>query len=193
MRFWFVLDFCLWWQQRWCLQPRGARGCGGELSCLGGAWGYITDPSGFLQLGARYYWPEIGRFVSQDPIGEGSNWYAYVGNRPTAVIDPAGLMGYWACVDKCVDTLIGGPLVPIVTTITYWATVWVEKQVRVYVCTPGGGKWVTQIIKVPVRRLVTRAVIQWVALGTGAFAGGLTAGCVAQCAFPSYRDFWESW
>jgi len=24
-----------------------------------------------LQLGARYYWPEIGRFISQDPIGEG--------------------------------------------------------------------------------------------------------------------------
>jgi len=41
---------------------------------FGAAWGYITDPSGFLQLGARYYWPEVGRFISQDPIGDGMNW-----------------------------------------------------------------------------------------------------------------------
>ena len=27
---------------------------------FGAAWGYITDPSGLLQLGARYYWPEVG-------------------------------------------------------------------------------------------------------------------------------------
>ena len=45
----------------------------------GGAWGYITDPSGLQQLGARFYWPEIGRFIQQDPIGDGVNWYAYVG------------------------------------------------------------------------------------------------------------------
>jgi len=57
---------------------------------FGAAWGYITDPSGFLQLGARYYWPEIGRFVSQDPIGEGGNWYAYVGSNPVVRIDPSG-------------------------------------------------------------------------------------------------------
>ncbi len=37
----------------------------------GAAWGYITDPNGFLQLGARYYWPEVGRFVSQDPRRRG--------------------------------------------------------------------------------------------------------------------------
>jgi RHS repeat-associated protein len=37
----------------------------------GAAWGYITDPSGLLQLGARFYWPEVGRFVSQDPMGDG--------------------------------------------------------------------------------------------------------------------------
>ncbi|HUW10036.1 MAG TPA: RHS repeat-associated core domain-containing protein [Anaerolineae bacterium] len=60
---------------------------------FGGAWGYITDPSGFLQLGARYYWPEIGRFISQDPIGEGGNWYAYVEDNPVRLVDPAGEAG----------------------------------------------------------------------------------------------------
>jgi RHS repeat-associated protein len=34
---------------------------------FGATWGYITDPSGMLQLGARFYWPEVGRFISQHP------------------------------------------------------------------------------------------------------------------------------
>jgi RHS repeat-associated protein len=57
---------------------------------FGAAWGYITDPSGFLQLGARYYWPELGRFISQDAIRDGMNWYAYAGNNPLYSIDPSG-------------------------------------------------------------------------------------------------------
>ena len=101
MRFWFVLDFCLWWQQRWCLQPRGARGCGGELSCLGGAWGYITDPSGMLQLGARFYWPEVGRFVQQDPARAELNSYAYASGNPVSAIDPTGLKCYRGTLSNC--------------------------------------------------------------------------------------------
>lgn len=60
---------------------------------FGGAWGYITDTpdSGLLQLGARYYWPELGRFVQQDPIGDGMNWYAYAGSNPVVYVDPEGL------------------------------------------------------------------------------------------------------
>ena len=58
---------------------------------FGAAWGYITDPSGLLQLGARYYWPEVGRFVSQDPVRDDVNWYAYVDNQPTTETDPEGL------------------------------------------------------------------------------------------------------
>ena len=40
----------------------------------------------------RYYDPEIGRFVSQDPIGlwGGDNLYSYV-DIPTGWIDPWGL------------------------------------------------------------------------------------------------------
>jgi RHS repeat-associated protein len=58
---------------------------------VGGAWGYNTETSGLQQLGARFYWQEIGRFISQDPIGDGINWYAYVGNNPITGIDPEGL------------------------------------------------------------------------------------------------------
>jgi RHS repeat-associated protein len=60
---------------------------------FGAAWGYITDTpgSGLLQLGARFYWPEVGRFVQQDPAGDGMNWYAYAGNNPVVWVDPTGL------------------------------------------------------------------------------------------------------
>ena len=62
-----------------------------NLYTYGGAWGYITDSSGLLQLGARFHWPEVGRFVQRDPIGDGMNWYAYVGNSPVSYVDPYGL------------------------------------------------------------------------------------------------------
>jgi len=55
------------------------------------AWGYLSDGSGLQQLGYRFYWPELGRFLQQDPIGDGMNWYAYVGNNPVTRIDPTGL------------------------------------------------------------------------------------------------------
>jgi len=61
----------------------------------GGVWGYRTDPLGLLQLGARFYWPEVGRFVQQDPIGDGDNWYAYAENNPLVWIDPEGF-GAWS-------------------------------------------------------------------------------------------------
>jgi RHS repeat-associated protein len=57
---------------------------------FGGAWGYITDPSGLLQLGARYYWPEVGRFVEQDPIGEEVNRYVYADGNPVRYVDADG-------------------------------------------------------------------------------------------------------
>jgi len=42
---------------------------------------------------ARYYDPEIGRFISEDPLGfkAGVNFYAYVGNNPVNFNDPSGL------------------------------------------------------------------------------------------------------
>jgi len=57
---------------------------------FGGAWGYITDPSGMLQLGARYYWPEIGAFLSRDPMPDTLPNWEYAEANPVRSIDPDG-------------------------------------------------------------------------------------------------------
>ena len=53
---------------------------------------YLAD-LGLQRLGARWYAPGIGRFLTPDPAGfvDGPNRFAYVGNQPTAFVDPFGL------------------------------------------------------------------------------------------------------
>jgi RHS repeat-associated protein len=47
--------------------------------------------------GFRYYDPEIGRYISEDPLGyaDGANLYTYVHNNPINHIDPLGLMAWY--------------------------------------------------------------------------------------------------
>ncbi|MFB3883182.1 MAG: RHS repeat domain-containing protein [Armatimonadota bacterium] len=71
-------------------KPIGSTGSTPNPYRYGAAWGYITDPSGFLQLGARYYWPEVGRFVQQDPVKEDASAYVYGDANPLARVDPDG-------------------------------------------------------------------------------------------------------
>ncbi len=54
--------------------------------------GRENDGTGLYYLRARYYSPAIGRFISQDPLGElgGLNSYAYAAGNPINLIDPAG-------------------------------------------------------------------------------------------------------
>jgi RHS repeat-associated protein len=59
-----------------------------------GQFGVMTEPNGFYYMRARYYDPELGRFISEDPIGFGGgdvNLYAYVASNPTMFFDPSGL------------------------------------------------------------------------------------------------------
>jgi RHS repeat-associated protein len=56
----------------------------------------FAEENELIFLRARYYSPDIGRFIKRDPIGYrgGLNLYGYVGNNPVLYTDPSGLFGY---------------------------------------------------------------------------------------------------
>jgi RHS repeat-associated protein len=54
------------------------------------------DTTGLVDLGARYYDPVLGRFLSPDPLSvqvtaQSANAYAYSNNNPVTYTDPTGL------------------------------------------------------------------------------------------------------
>jgi RHS repeat-associated protein len=50
------------------------------------------DESGLIYMRARYYETWTGRFLTEDPIVDGWNWYSYVASNPVLSVDPTGLM-----------------------------------------------------------------------------------------------------
>jgi RHS repeat-associated protein len=70
----------------------------GTITWSEGVPGWNSSPSYYR---ARYYDPNPGRFINEDPAGfdaASPNFYAYVGNDPSDGIDPFGL--------KCIRKLI---------------------------------------------------------------------------------------
>ncbi len=51
---------------------------------------YFDAESGDYYLRARYYAPGLGRFLSEDPLRDGDNWYVYCNNNPVRYVDPSG-------------------------------------------------------------------------------------------------------
>ncbi len=47
---------------------------------------------------ARWYDAELGRFTTEDPIKDGTNWYVYANDGPLAATDPSGLLSDHALV-----------------------------------------------------------------------------------------------
>ena len=64
----------------------------------GGLWGYNRDDvtvADRLYVGARYLRVDLGRWISEDPIGfYGKEWnlYRYGKNNPANVVDPTGML-----------------------------------------------------------------------------------------------------
>jgi RHS repeat-associated protein len=52
--------------------------------------GRENDGTGLYYCRARYYVPDWGRFLSEDPAGSGLNWYVYCNNNPVNCTDPTG-------------------------------------------------------------------------------------------------------
>ena len=70
---------------------------------------YYDSESGYIYLRARYYDPATSRFVSEDPIFDGHNWYVYANNNPIMFHDPSGLFAWWIIPAAIVVVgLIGG-------------------------------------------------------------------------------------
>ncbi len=63
---------------------------------------YLDQETGDIYLRARYYDPSIGRFLTVDPIKDGTNWYVYCSNNPIAFVDPTGKC-YWSNGNWCHD------------------------------------------------------------------------------------------
>ncbi|MDC7232986.1 MAG: RHS repeat-associated core domain-containing protein, partial [Spirochaetales bacterium] len=45
----------------------------------------------YYYFNARWYDASTGRFISEDPARDGSNWHVYVSNNPLSFVDPTGL------------------------------------------------------------------------------------------------------
>ena len=52
---------------------------------------YYDEETDLIYLRNRYYSPTVGQFITEDPIHDGGNWYAYCYNNPVKFIDPMGL------------------------------------------------------------------------------------------------------
>ena len=57
---------------------------------VGGLGHTEDDETGFVYMRARHYDPETGRFASEDPAYDGSNWFVYANNCPTSCVDLSG-------------------------------------------------------------------------------------------------------
>ena len=86
-------------------------------------WRYAGEcfdrESGNYYLRARYYNPRTGRFMQQDPIKDGLNWYTYASGNPVNRIDPWGLKDYTKTITSGIKTLSTGLTFTTTTTVNY--------------------------------------------------------------------------
>jgi RHS repeat-associated protein len=68
------------------------------------------DPGGYYNLGARYYDPLAGRFLSPDPLGHAGSMdlYSFCSGDPLNRFDPTGRFGKWvAAIGEGVTAFLG--------------------------------------------------------------------------------------
>ena len=75
-------------------EPGGTVNPSAMLDSIRYAGEYYDAETGFIYLRNRYYDPEQRRFITEDPIRDGANWYIYCGNNPVNRLDPFGLDSY---------------------------------------------------------------------------------------------------
>jgi len=84
---------------------RGSTGPAGSNHRWVGKLGHPSEgETGLAYMRARYYDPVVGRFTSEDPAGQGANWYADAAGNPISSVDENGKQ--WSLS----ATLIGGAI-----------------------------------------------------------------------------------
>ena len=75
-----------------------------------GQYGVQTDPNGLLHMRARYYNPNLCRFINADPIAfaGGLNFYAFAGGNPVSGFDPSGLFETGMFIRGLVGAVVSG-------------------------------------------------------------------------------------
>ena len=70
--------------------------------------GQISSEGGVVYNYFRYYDPNLGRYITSDPIGlaGGANTYTYVYNNPLYYVDPYGLFDVRGFLKKTAFTII---------------------------------------------------------------------------------------
>lgn len=66
---------------------------GSNPSDLGyvGVLGYVTDAPSDIYVGARYLRPDLGRWLTKDPLWPNEPGFVYADAAPTLVVDPTGM------------------------------------------------------------------------------------------------------
>jgi RHS repeat-associated protein len=106
-------------------QIRGGSTCGSDGSCREFT-GYDTEPiSGLEYAVARVYDPALGMFLTQDPMRQYPNPYAYVSWDPLNRTDPTGMSDFGPDPEPV-------PTGPEIEKITVTATAWQPPGLEVY-------------------------------------------------------------
>jgi RHS repeat-associated protein len=135
--------------------------------------GQIFDPeSGLYYYGARYYDPELARFISPDPIvpspgdPQSLNRYSYVRNNPVKYIDPTG-HSFWSAIGNFFKNFFRS--LPALITGLFVA----------WICPPAWGPVVAGILAGMAAGAVNAAVNGGnfgMSIGLGALFGGIAGG-----------------
>ncbi len=72
------------------------------------------EATGLIYFGARYYDPQLGRFLTRDPAGQGFNHYIYADNNPLIRQEVYGMSWWgdlWSWVKQIWDGVRGGGVI----------------------------------------------------------------------------------
>jgi RHS repeat-associated protein len=76
------LDYAQFGRITATLGANGLADTGGIVTVYAHHGSLLDAATGLQRKGERWYSPDLGRFVSEDPIQDGTNWFLFAGNDP---------------------------------------------------------------------------------------------------------------